>query len=85
MGLELLDFNKQFANNEQHHNLLHIYGLLPLWVAINVVETNLCIVLLIFDVCACFLLDCLHLPLHWPLFLPIFQIVKLQQTFLDDQ
>jgi hypothetical protein len=35
-------------NNEQHPNFLHISGLLTLWVTINVVKTNLCIVLLIF-------------------------------------
>ncbi len=72
-------------NNEQHLNLLHIYGLLPLWVAINVVKINLCIVLLIFDVWACFFIDCLHFRCRWPLSWSIFQIVKLQQTFLDNQ
>jgi hypothetical protein len=53
-------------NNEQNLNLLHISRLLPLWVGINVIKTNLCVVLLIFDVWAYFLLDYLHFPHCWP-------------------
>jgi len=85
MDLEFLDFGKRFTNNEQHQNLLHIYGLLPLWVAINVVKTNLCIVLLIFDIWA-LLPSSLSTPSSLlASFLIYPQIIKLQQTFLGNQ
>ncbi len=50
MDLKLLDFGKQFTSNAHHNNLCHIFELQLIWVAINVVKTNLCIGLLIFDV-----------------------------------
>jgi len=58
MDLELLDFGKQFASNAHHHNFCHIFELQLLWVTINVVETNLCTGLLIFDIFVYLLLIC---------------------------
>jgi hypothetical protein len=53
--------------------------------AINVVETCLCIAILNFDVLGPFNLGHLHPPLHTFLAWSIFQIVKLLQIFLDVQ
>ncbi len=73
MDLGLLDFNKQFTNNAQYLNLHQTFELIVLSVAINVVETNLCTSLLIFDLFIYFHIASLQLldPFMLDLFLKL--------------